>query len=77
MDTKELAQNLINRAKNLQECIVKRDLGGLFPLTGNAIPFSIRHSAGGPVYFTVYAISQEEAEQQVNAWLDNQEDHYE
>jgi hypothetical protein len=77
MDTKQLATDLINRAKNLQEFTVSRDLGGLFPLTGKAIPFSIRHSAGGPVRFTVYAVTQEEAEQQVNNWLDHQDDYYE
>jgi len=68
---KEQADQLINRAKNLQEFLVFRDMEEII-FNGNPIPYTMNHVMGGPVEITVPAISQEEAEQRVNAWLHGQ-----
>ena len=70
---KELADNLINRAKNMQEYSVFRDMDSIV-FDGKPIPYTINHTMGGPVEFTVPAISQDEAEKRVNDWLDGQRD---
>ena len=72
-NAKELADNLINRAMNLQEFLVFRDMGEIV-FDGNPIPYNINHSMGGPVEITVPAMTQEEAEQRVNKWLSGQRD---
>lgn len=69
---KDITDNLIQRAKNLQEFTVFRNLETI-PLKG-VIPFSIQHTVGYPVEFTVPAISQDEAEQRVDMWLEENED---
>jgi hypothetical protein len=66
-----LASRVIERAKNLQEFLVFRDMDELV-FDGNPIPYSINHTMGGPVEIMVPAISQEEAEQRVNTWLKGQ-----
>jgi hypothetical protein len=70
---KDLADSLINRAKNLQEFIVFREFDQII-FDGKPCPYSINHSMGMPAEIIVPAISQEEAEQRVNEWLDNQRD---
>jgi hypothetical protein len=68
---KDQADQLINRAKNLQEFLVFRDMEEII-FNGNPIPYNMNHIMGGPVEITVPAISQEEAEQRVNEWLNGQ-----
>jgi hypothetical protein len=66
-----LANQAIERAKNLQEFLVFRDMDELV-FDGNPMPYSINHVMGGPVEITVPAISQDEAETRVNEWLRGQ-----
>jgi len=70
---KDIADNLFFRMKNLQEFTVFRDIDTI-PFNGKPIPFTLSHAVGMPVELTVNAITQEEAEQKVNDWLDSLED---
>jgi hypothetical protein len=72
ISAKDIADNAIYRMMNLQEFTVFRDIDiGL--LFHGVVPFDIAHVSGGPVEFTVPAITQTEAELKVNAWLDTLE----
>ena len=66
-----LANQAIDRAKNLQEFLVFRDMADIV-FDGNPIPYTMNHVMGGPVEITVPAISQAEAEARVDAWLRGQ-----
>ena len=66
-----LATEAIERAKNLQEFLVFRDMADIV-FDGNPIPYSMSHTMGGPVELMVPAISQAEAESRVDAWLQGQ-----
>ena len=66
-----LANQAIERAKNLQEFLVFREMEEII-FNGNPIPYTMNHIMGGPVEITVPAISQEEAETRVDAWLRGQ-----
>jgi hypothetical protein len=66
-----LAAEAIDRAKNLQEFLVFRDLDDIV-FDGNPMPYSMSHTIGEPVELLVPAISQEEAEQRVDSWLKRQ-----
>ena len=59
---------IINRIMNLQEFEVKRLLDGPLGFTGGPIPFDIRanHDCA---WFKVLAVSEKEAEQKVDEWL--------
>ena len=70
-NAKEQADQLINRAKNLQEFLVFREMEEII-FNGNPIPYTMNHAMGGPVEIVVPAISQDEAEQRVNEWLTGQ-----
>lgn len=72
MSIKELAADAINRAKNLKEFVVKRDIEDV-PLVGT-FKYSIRHTHGQPVEITVFALTQEEAEIKVDEWIKEQYD---
>lgn len=63
---------VIDRIMNLQEFEVKRMLDGPLEFTGGRIPFDIRanHDCA---WFKVLAVSQKEAEQRVDAWLNRTE----
>ena len=63
---KDLTDNLIFRAKNLQEFVVERDWE-LIP-TG-VIKFNIQHTVGEPARIFVHAMTQQEAERQVDDWF--------
>ena len=63
---KDLTDQLINRAKNMQEFIVKRDWD-LIP--AGVIKFDIQHTVGEPARIFVHAMTQEEAERQVDDWF--------
>jgi len=66
-----LAAEAIDRAKNLQEFTVFRDMADIV-FDGNPIPYTMNHAMGGPVEIMVPAMSQAEAEQRVDAWLHGQ-----
>jgi hypothetical protein len=68
-----LANRAIDRAKNLQEFLVFRDMSDIV-FDGSPMPYSMSHTIGMPVELTVPAISQAEAEQRVDAWLKGQRD---
>jgi hypothetical protein len=71
-DINILANRAIERAKNLQEFLVFRDMADIV-FDGNPIPYTMNHIMGGPVELRVPAISQEEAEQRVDSWLKGQQ----
>ena len=71
INAKDQADQLINRAKNLQEFLVFRDMEEII-FNGNPIPYTMNHVVGGPVEITVPAIDQAEAEHRVNSWLNGQ-----
>ena len=66
-----LANRAIERAKNLQEFLVFRDMSEIV-FDGNPIPYTMNHAMGGPVEIVVPAMSQAEAEDRVNVWLQGQ-----
>ena len=66
-----LANQAIDRAKNLQEFAVFRDMEDIV-FCGSPIPYRLNHVDGGSVEIRVPAINQIEAEQRVDAWLQGQ-----
>ena len=66
---------VLNRVMSLTEFEVKRTLDEPLQFRGGRIPFDIRADQEH-VWFNVLAITQQEAEVQVDAWLRGQE-HYE
>jgi hypothetical protein len=66
-----IAARAIERAKNLQEFSVFRDMDDIV-FCGSPIPYTLNHVMGEQVEITVPAISQEEAETRVDAWLKGQ-----
>ncbi len=69
MNSVDMAKDLINRAKNLKKFEVKRMLedGILF---NGPVPFDIKGKDDCYWIYT-YAVTQEEAEAQVDSWLSN------
>jgi hypothetical protein len=63
---KDLTDNLIHRMKHLQEFVVERDWD-LIP--AGVIKFNIHHTQGEPARIFVHAMTQQEAEQQVDDWF--------
>jgi hypothetical protein len=63
---KELADNLINRAMNMQEFIVEREFNSI---PAGVVRFNIQHTAGESARIFVPALTQVEAEQLVNEWF--------
>jgi hypothetical protein len=63
---------VLNRVMSLKEFEVKRTLDEPLHLTGGRIPFDIRANQEN-IWFKVLAISQQEAEDQVDTWLRNKE----
>jgi len=63
---KELTDNLITRMKNMQEFVVERDWD-LIP--AGVIKYNIQHTVGQPARIFVYAMTQQEAERQVDDWF--------
>ena len=66
-----IAAKAIERAKNLQEFAVFRDMDEIV-FCGSPIPYTLNHVMGEQVEITVPALDQEEAEQRVNDWLKGQ-----
>jgi len=71
-DINILANRAIDRAKNLREFLVFRDMSDIV-FDGNPMPYTMSHTMGMPVELTVPAISQEEAEARVDAWIKGQQ----
>jgi hypothetical protein len=66
-----LAAEAIERAKNLQEFAVFRDMEDIV-FDGNPLPYTMSHVMGEQIELTVPAIDQEEAESRVDEWLRGQ-----
>jgi hypothetical protein len=69
MNSVDMANDLINRAKNLQEFEVRRLIDGPILFNG-VVPFDVAVN-NDCAWFCVLAISQEEAETLVDRWLEN------
>ena len=67
MNVKELAEQVIYRAQNLQEFEVLRDENDM--ILDGVIRYNIRHRPGTPYRITVPAMTQEEAETRVDEWI--------
>ena len=67
MNVKELAEQAIYRAQNLQEFEVLRDENDM--ILNGTIRYDIRHRPGTPYRITVPAMTQEEAETRVDEWI--------
>jgi hypothetical protein len=63
---------VMNRMMSLKEFEVKRMLDEPLRFVGGAIPFDIRANQEC-VWFKVLAVSQQEAENKVDAWLNREE----
>ena len=63
---KDLTDQLINRAKNLQEFVVERNI---HDVPRGVIKFNIQHTAGEPARIFVPALTQQEAESMVDEWF--------
>ena len=63
---KDLTDQLIYRAKNLQEFVVEREF---HDIPAGVVRFNIQHSVGELARLFVPALTQEEAEQMVDEWF--------
>ena len=63
---KDLTDQLINRAKNMQEFVVEREFNHI---PAGVVKFNIQHSVGKPARIFVPALTQQEAEQMVDEWF--------
>ena len=63
---KALTDNLIHRMKNLQEFVVERDWNLIPP---GVVKYNIQHTQGELARIFVHAMTQEEAERQVDDWF--------
>jgi len=61
-----IANELITRAKNMQEFVVERDWNLIPP---GVVKYNIQHTVGEPARIFVHAMTQEEAERQVDDWF--------
>ena len=67
MNVKELAEQAIYRAQNLQEFTVIRDENDM--ILDGVIRYDIHHRPGQPYRITVPAMTQKEAETRVDEWI--------
>jgi hypothetical protein len=63
---KEHTDNLMFRMKNLQEFVVQRDW---CDIPTGVVKFNIQHTQGELARIFVHALTQEEAEHQVDDWF--------
>ncbi len=67
---KELTENLIARAKAMQTFRILRQLDDAdIIFSAGVVPFDLKINKNGRMVATVYALTLEEAENQVDAWL--------
>jgi hypothetical protein len=64
---KDLADNLIRRAKNMQEFIVEREFTHI---PAGVVKYNIQHTVGKPARIFVPALTQDEAEDMVDQWFE-------
>ena len=64
----DMANDLINRARNLKVFEVERELTDNGILFDGEVPFDMRANQT-TAWFKVYAVTVEEAEAQVDTWL--------
>ena len=64
---KELTDQLIHRAMNLQEFVVEREFDRI---PSGVVRFNIQHSVGQRARIFVPALTQEEAETMVDEWFE-------
>ena len=70
-----MAQNLIERARNLQTFRVVRKLDDRDMIFGKGpVPFDLRINKENVMFVTVHALTLEEAQSQVDDWLRNLEE---
>ena len=70
-----MAQNLIERARNLQTFKVVRQLDDRDMVFGKGpVPFDLRINKQNVMFVTVHALTLEEAQAQVDDWLRNLEE---
>ena len=67
MNVKELAEQAIYRAQNLQEFTVIRDENDM--ILDGVIRYDISHRPGQPYRITVPAMNRAEAETRVDEWI--------
>jgi hypothetical protein len=67
LTAKDLTDQLIEKAKNMQEFVVERDWN-LIP--AGVVKFDIQHTVGEPARLFVHALTQEEAERKVDDWFE-------
>ncbi len=65
----DLTQQLIDRAKNLQEFVVRRDFDRI--PTG-VVKFDVQHTQGELARIFVHALTQQEAEEMVDEWFNDE-----
>jgi hypothetical protein len=63
---KDLSDQLIFRAKNLQEFVVERDWNDI---PAGVVKYDIQHTVGEPARIFVHAMTRQEAESQVDDWF--------
>ena len=68
---KDLTDQLIDRAKNLKEFVVERDMRDL---PAGIVKFNVQHTQGKPARIFVHALTQQEAEEMVNEWFEEAND---
>ena len=66
---KDLTDQLINRAKNLQEFVVERNFNSI---PAGIVKFNIQHTVGKLARIFVPALTQQEAEQMVDEWFEEE-----
>lgn len=64
---KEITDNAIYRAKNLQEFIVEREM---YEIPCGVVRYNIQHTKGELARIFVPAMTQEEAERKVDNWFE-------
>jgi hypothetical protein len=72
-NAKDITDRLIYRAKNLTEWIVTKKLPNGFKYLG-AVPFDMFIDKRSVAEFKVWAVTAEEAEKQVDDWINNLKD---
>ncbi len=65
----DLTQQLIDRARNLQEFVVQRDFDHI---PSGVVKFNVQHTQGELARIFVHALTQQEAEDMVDEWFNDE-----
>jgi len=68
---KDLTNQLIERAKNLKEFVVRREFDHI---PGGVVKYNIQHTQGEMAKIFVPALTQHEAEEMVDEWFNEDEE---